>query len=197
MTAPVASNLFGEPDPAPAQPSSGLFADIVFDRPVDHAFTSAVPIGLAETVRVGKRVEAPFGKGGKNTPGFCVRVTGRAPDRTDIKSITRVIDDDALVDNAFKYSRPGTPVVVRVGRDDTGRWVEVEDRGAGIGADERGELFRPFFRSESARRQGVSGSGLGLAVAARVATAHGGSITVESEVGKGSRFRVWLPGPPN
>ncbi|MDB5309025.1 MAG: cusS 1 [Gemmataceae bacterium] len=101
---------------------------------------------------------------------------------------------DALVDNALKYSRPGTPVVVRAGRDAAGTWVEVEDHGPGVGADEVGQLFRPFFRSEAARRLGVSGSGLGLAVAARVATALGGTIAVASEPGKGSRFRVRLPG---
>ncbi|MDB5307084.1 MAG: priA [Gemmataceae bacterium] len=103
MTAPVETNLFGEPDggpdPTPANRYSGLFADIVFDRPFDHAFTYAVPDDLVGKVGVGKRVEAPFGKGSKNTPGFCVRVTDRIPDRTDIKPITRVIDDDALVDD--------------------------------------------------------------------------------------------------
>lgn len=100
---------------------------------------------------------------------------------------------DALLDNALKYSEPGTPVVVRVGREPAGAWVEVEDRGCGIVADDLPHLFRPFFRSEAARKRGVPGVGLGLAVAARIAAALGGSITVATEAGRGSRFRVRLP----
>jgi heavy metal sensor kinase len=102
---------------------------------------------------------------------------------------------DALLDNALKYSEPGTPVAVRVGRDSDGSWVEVEDRGCGIAPDDRPHLFRPFFRSEAARRRGVPGVGLGLAVASRIAAALGGSIAVDSAPGRGSRFRVRLPAP--
>lgn len=100
---------------------------------------------------------------------------------------------DALLDNALKYSASDTPVAVRVGCDPAGPWVEVEDLGCGIVPDDLAQLFRPFFRSESARKRGVPGVGLGLAVAARVAAALGGSIAVESEVERGSRFRVRLP----
>jgi heavy metal sensor kinase len=100
---------------------------------------------------------------------------------------------NAILDNALKYSEPGTPVVVRVGHDAKEAWVEVEDRGCGIPAAEVPHLFRPFFRSEAARKRGVPGVGLGLAVASRIAAALGGSIGVESEVGRGSRVRVRLP----
>lgn len=103
---------------------------------------------------------------------------------------------DALIDNALKYSEPGTPVTVRVGRAPDGAWVEVEDRGCGIEAADLSHLFRPFFRSEAVRRRGVPGVGLGLAVAHRIATALGGSIAAESEPGRGSRFRVRLPAAP-
>ena len=102
---------------------------------------------------------------------------------------------DALIDNALKYSAPGTPVAVRVGRDPDGAWAEVEDRGGGIAPDDIPHLFRPFFRSDAVRRRGVPGVGLGLAVAARIAAALGGSIGVTTEVGRGSRFRVRLPAP--
>jgi signal transduction histidine kinase len=100
---------------------------------------------------------------------------------------------DALLDNALKYSEPGAPVAVRAGRDSEGAWAEVEDRGCGISPDDLPHLFRPFFRSAGARKQGVPGVGLGLAVASRIAAALGGSIVVESEVGHGSRLRVRLP----
>src|SRR3954462_12289577 len=84
------------PSPAPAV----LFADIVFDRPLDHAYTYAVPEALATRIGAGKRVEVPFGKGGKGTVGFCVRVTDAAPNNGyEIKTVTRVLDDDAIVDD--------------------------------------------------------------------------------------------------
>lgn len=99
---------------------------------------------------------------------------------------------DALLDNALKYSEPGTPVTVRIGSDPNATWVEVEDGGCGIVAEDLPNLFRPFFRSDSVRKRGVPGVGLGLAVAARIATALGGSIAVESEAGRGCRMRVRL-----
>ena len=98
MTAPP--SLFEADEPHVAVAPSGLFADIVFDRPLDHAYTYAVPDFLAAKVGPGKRVEAPFGKGGKATPGFCVRVTDRPPSATfEVKTVTRVLDGDALVDD--------------------------------------------------------------------------------------------------
>src|SRR5947208_17058624 len=103
MTAPTLFNTGkrrqSEPPPA-GGPLSGLFADVVFDRPLDHAFTYAVPAELAGKVGVGKRVEAPLGKGDKTTTGFCVRVTDTPPSANfEVKAITRVLDDDALVDD--------------------------------------------------------------------------------------------------
>src|SRR5262245_35645729 len=86
--------------PAATGPDSGLFANIVFDRPLDTEYTYAIPTDLVGKVGVGKRVEVPFGKGGKNTPGFCVRVTDEAPSSGfEIKHIVRVLDDDAIVDD--------------------------------------------------------------------------------------------------
>ena len=100
---------------------------------------------------------------------------------------------DALIDNALKYSSPGTQVVVRTGSTDRDVWVEVEDRGSGVAVEDLPHLFRPFFRSDSARKLGIPGAGLGLAVATRIATAHGGSIAVETVPEEGSRFRIRLP----
>jgi primosomal protein N' (replication factor Y) len=101
MTGP--GSLFPVDDEQPADagrsPAPTLFADVVFDRPLDHAFTYAVPDHLADRVAVGKRVEAPFGRGGKTTPGFCVRVSADAPARGDLKFLAAVPDDDALVDD--------------------------------------------------------------------------------------------------
>ncbi len=76
-----------------------LFADVVFDRPLDHPFTYAVPDALAAAIGVGKRVEAPLGS--RVSPGFCVRVSTTPPsfDARKLKPIASVLDDDALVDD--------------------------------------------------------------------------------------------------
>ncbi|VTR95264.1 signal transduction histidine kinase : Histidine kinase OS=Singulisphaera acidiphila (strain ATCC BAA-1392 / DSM 18658 / VKM B-2454 / MOB10) GN=Sinac_0425 PE=4 SV=1: HAMP: HisKA: HATPase_c [Gemmata massiliana] len=103
---------------------------------------------------------------------------------------------DAVLDNALKYSAPGTTVTVRTGRDAKGARVEIEDHGCGIAPNEVPHLFRPFFRSEIARRRGIPGVGLGLAVAARIASALGGSIDVQSEFGHGCRVAIRLPHSP-
>ncbi|QEH34748.1 Sensor kinase CusS [Aquisphaera giovannonii] len=100
---------------------------------------------------------------------------------------------DNLLENACKYSPPGTPVVVRVAEEPGAASLAVEDRGSGIPAADLPRIFEPFHRAESARRQGPAGVGLGLAVARRIAEAHGGTIVAESEPGRGSRFVVRLP----
>lgn len=104
---------------------------------------------------------------------------------------------DNLLDNALKYSPPGTPVRVTLDAPPAGPvTIEVADAGVGIDPADHGDLFRPFFRSAAARRLGVPGSGLGLAVAARLATACGAAVgLVESAPGRGSRFRVTLGAP--
>ena len=73
-------DLFGEVE-TPALPTSGVFADVVFDRPLDHAYTYLVPEHLWGTIAAGKRVLVPFGKGDKSTIGYCIRVSDAPPPR--------------------------------------------------------------------------------------------------------------------
>jgi signal transduction histidine kinase len=103
---------------------------------------------------------------------------------------------DNLLENACKYSDPGTPILVRTWSEPDSVALAVEDRGCGIPAGDLLRVFEPFYRSESARQLGRAGVGLGLAVARRIASAHGGTIAAESEPGRGSRFVVRLPRTP-
>ncbi len=103
---------------------------------------------------------------------------------------------DNLLENACKYSNPGTPIIVRVWCEPDTVAMAVEDQGCGIPAEDLPHVFEPFYRAESARKLGRAGVGLGLAVARRIATTHGGTITAESEPGRGSRFVVRLPLAP-
>jgi heavy metal sensor kinase len=99
---------------------------------------------------------------------------------------------NVLLDNACKYSPAGTPIVVRVGPAGDGVELSVTDAGSGIAAADVDHVFEPFVRSDEARRRGVEGLGLGLAVARRIAQAHGGTLTVASRVGEGTTFTARL-----
>jgi heavy metal sensor kinase len=100
---------------------------------------------------------------------------------------------DNLLDNAFKYSEPGTPVTVSLEREPGTVVLCVEDAGSGIAPSDLPHIFEPFYRSVEARRLGRLGVGLGLAVARRIATTFRGSIRAENRPGRGSRFTVRLP----
>lgn len=107
---------------------------------------------------------------------------------------------DNLIDNALKYSTAGTPVTIRLECVNGKAVLEVHDRGMGIDPTELLHIFEPFYRSESARSQGLIGIGLGLSIAQRIAHLFGGSLSASSTLGQGSRFTLILPllseGPP-
>ena len=96
-----------------------------------------------------------------------------------------------LLDNAFKYSPPQTPVSVHVHNGDGMNTVEITDRGPGIPIAEQGRIFERFYRSPAVKHQ-VPGSGLGLSIAHSIARAHGGDLTVTSRPGE-TTFRLTLP----
>jgi primosomal protein N' (replication factor Y) len=83
---------------SPPEQSTGLFADVVFDRPLDHPFTYAVGESLRSAIAVGKRVRAPFGRGDKPAIGYCVRLSEQGPGR-ELKEILAVLDQDVLLDD--------------------------------------------------------------------------------------------------
>ncbi len=97
MTQTFQPTLFQLDDPPPP-PAAGLFADVVFDRPLDHAFTYAVGPDLKDAIGIGKRVRAPFGRGDRSAVGYCVRLSEAPPPRA-VKELTEVIDDEALLDD--------------------------------------------------------------------------------------------------
>jgi signal transduction histidine kinase len=90
-----------------------------------------------------------------------------------------------LIVNAIDAATDGVTIVVRTGRDGDEAWVEVDDDGPGIPAELRERIFEPFFSTK-----GEEGTGLGLAMVYACAVRHGGRVTLDSEAGKGARFRV-------
>ncbi|HEC33633.1 MAG TPA: GAF domain-containing protein, partial [Chloroflexi bacterium] len=102
-----------------------------------------------------------------------------------------------LVTNALYYTPEGGRVVVSTGREEAeGRaWATatVADTGMGIPEEELPHIFERFFRGVKPRQMQISGTGLGLAIVKEIVELHGGWVTVESQVGEGTTFTVWLP----
>ncbi len=100
-----------------------------------------------------------------------------------------------LIDNAIRYTPPGGQVAVSLWADpERGVAVgAVSDTGIGIPADEIPRVFEEFYRTEEGKRMQETGTGLGLPIVRQVVETYGGSIEVESEVGRGTTFRFTLP----
>jgi signal transduction histidine kinase len=111
-----------------------------------------------------------------------------------------LIDRDAmeqaisnLLDNAIKYSRDVKQLSITTERRGSELSIEIADRGIGIPRTEQPKVFEKFYRVGTGLVHDVKGSGLGLSLVKHIVEAHHGSISVESEVGKGSRFTILLP----
>ncbi|WP_336711249.1 sensor histidine kinase [Arthrobacter sp. USHLN218] len=100
---------------------------------------------------------------------------------------------DNLLSNAIKYSPAGSTVTLRGWQHAGHSVLEVVDTGYGMDDADRLRVFDRFFRSSSARRSGIHGTGLGLVVAKEIVERHGGTIDVSSALGEGTTFTVTLP----
>jgi signal transduction histidine kinase/CHASE3 domain sensor protein len=98
-----------------------------------------------------------------------------------------------LISNALKFTPAGGTVTARTFTDGDNAVIEVTDTGIGIPEAEQSRLFQRFFRSSTATDQAIPGTGLGLAISRAIAEAHGGNISVRSQPGAGTSFRVELP----
>ena len=98
-----------------------------------------------------------------------------------------------LLSNAIKFSSATKEVTVRVYRKDDFAALQVEDKGIGISSKEISRVFEKFYRSKDVKAADAKGSGLGLTLVKHIAEAHGGQIEVQSELGVGSVFTVYLP----
>ena len=98
-----------------------------------------------------------------------------------------------LLDNALKYSEPGSIVELRAKRERNDVVIAVEDHGIGVPAQDRDRIFERFYRVDRARSRHTGGTGLGLAIVRHVADNHGGQVRVESVEGQGSTFVLTVP----
>jgi len=98
-----------------------------------------------------------------------------------------------LLDNANKYSDEAPDITISTTNNDRGVFLKVEDRGIGMTKAVQGRIFERFYRQTSGNIHNVKGFGLGLNYAKAIVDAHDGTISVESEPGKGSIFTIFLP----
>ena len=98
-----------------------------------------------------------------------------------------------ILENAIKYTPDGgtiTVVLSRMGRDAV---LEITDTGVGIPKEDLPHVFDRFYRVDKARSRDTGGTGLGLSIVQQIVRLHAGSVTVQSEPGKGTTFTVQLP----
>ncbi len=101
-----------------------------------------------------------------------------------------------VLENAIKYSEPGTPIAIRIDPSDGGVELSIRDGGCGIAADELGRVFEPFYRTAGASGSPIRGSGLGLAVARRIVLHLGATVRLASDLGRGTTVTIRLAGSP-
>lgn len=147
---------------------------------------SFVPLGVADLI--GKAVESVKTHGDRKDIDLPVSIGAgvgfvSGDEGTLCEALVNVIG------NAIKYSRVGSEIVVLAEHVGGDVQISVADSGVGIAKEDLAHVFDDFYMGKSAQR----GSGLGLAITRRIVEAHGGSIVVESELGKGSTFTIRLP----
>jgi signal transduction histidine kinase len=117
--------------------------------------------------------------------------TGLGPVVGDKGGLEQVFTN--LVNNAVKFSQPGTTVLIHAETLHEGIQVTVEDHGVGIPAEDLPHLFEGFFRARNAVEKSIPGSGVGLYIVHSIIEELGGTVEVESQLNTGTRFKIWLP----
>jgi two-component system phosphate regulon sensor histidine kinase PhoR len=152
--------------------------------------TRSVPVNIGDRIRKAVDLMAPAAqkKGhtvSTNLSAELLTVTG------DPDYIDRAINN--LLDNAIKYTPEKGKIQVSAGGADSMAVIEVSDNGIGIPASDLPRIFERFYRVDKSRSRDMGGTGLGLSIVKHIAQAHGGSVDVSSEPGKGTTFKLTLP----
>ena len=148
------------------------------------------PGSLVETLR--ESVEGARAKAEASGIALNIDLPAEAPKMAfDRTRIAQVVGN--LLDNAVRHTPTGGTVTVSAAVQESGASVTVADTGEGIPADVLPFVFDRFYRADPSRSRATGGAGLGLTIARKLVEAHGGSIRVESESGRGASFTFDLP----
>ena len=123
--------------------------------------------------------------------GIVVLGSSEAVAHCDLELTRRIMEN--LISNAIHYNRSGGEVRVSVNREGDASVLRVSDTGLGIDSEDLPHIFERFYRADKSRSRAQGRTGLGLAITKAIVEAHGGTIVVESQFGKGSTFIVRLP----
>lgn len=186
-------------------PEAGVMLDVVrrngqrLQRLVTDLLTAASgsvdvrpePADLAELIRFSLATAAPQAAAAGVT--LVNESDDSVPSMIDPARMGQALDN--LLSNAIKYTPDGGTVTVRAYATAEGVSCSVTDTGFGIRQEDLKELFTKFFRADTARKSGIPGIGLGLAITKAIVENHGGTISCTSTPGTGSTFTLTLPGP--
>jgi signal transduction histidine kinase len=148
-------------------------------EPIDLAELAAAAVELARPAVDEKRI------------AITLDSEGPLPLEADAVRLAQVLDN--LLSNAIKFTPNGGAVVLSTSARDGHRRIEVTDNGIGIPHDELGQVFSRFYRASSATRRAIPGTGLGLVIAREIVEDHGGTISLDSLEGEGTKVSVTLP----
>jgi signal transduction histidine kinase len=174
-----------------------LVANILITARLDLEAGDAGLASLAlnvEPVESRSIVEAAVARFGDKSPSRRLEVEIETPlplIDADRVLLRRVIDN--LLDNARKYSAKQSLITLRATGTEEALSVAVEDHGIGISQADLDRLFTPFFRTDDSRARTTGGVGLGLSLSRQIVEAHGGTIAIDSEVGRGTVVRFTIP----
>jgi signal transduction histidine kinase len=98
-----------------------------------------------------------------------------------------------LISNAIKYSPDAETVEIDLNTSEYAVTIRVRDHGLGIPREQRDKIFDRFYRVSGPKQKAIPGLGMGLSIVVEIVKRHGGTITVDSEIGEGSTFTVTLP----
>jgi signal transduction histidine kinase len=162
---------------------------LVAEIEADRLQLTKTPTDLGELAAA--TVEASLPAAAEQEIELVLDVEGPLPLEADAARLGQVLDN--LVSNALKYTRPGGMVVVSATESDGSLRVEVADNGIGVPHDELGQLFSRFYRASTATRLAIPGTGLGLVIVRAIVERHGGTVSLSSVEGEGTRVIVSLP----
>ena len=170
-----------------------LVSDLLVTARMDVQGPSAELPLRREKVSMREIVEHARARWSERNPGRVVAISVCTDSfaELDPRLVRRAIQN--VLDNAHKYSDPGSPVHISLVAKEGQAIVEIRDEGIGIAPDDLAHVFSPFFRADRPEVLASSGLGLGLAFARRILEAHGGTIVLESQLGEGTTVRFSVP----